>query len=218
MAEGREIKIKVCGMNNLENLSVIERLNPDYFGFIFFPKSPRNFDRFSIPSFQNTKKVGVFVNEEIGEIVELQNQFQLNAVQLHGDEDVDYVNQLKSKLLDSVEIFKAISVIEEEDFKKITPFENVVDLIILDTKTKLRGGSGEKFDWRLLDNYNSDIPFLLSGGIQQGDAEQVSELYDKYDKMLGLDINSKFEIEPGLKDKIKVERFIKNIENYAVRG
>lgn len=207
------MKIKVCGMNNLDNLSALERFKPDYFGFIFFPKSPRHFDRFAIPEFQNIKKVGVFVNEDISEIVQLQNQFQLDAIQLHGDEDVDYVNELKSKLPQSVEVYKAISIREKEDFYKIVPFENVVDMIILDTKTKLRGGSGEKFDWRLLDNYNSDIPFLLSGGIQESDAEQISKLYGKYDKMLGVDINSKFEIEPGLKDKIKVERFMYEIKS-----
>ena len=205
------MKIKICGMNNLDNLSRLEPLKPDYFGFIFFSKSPRNFDRFAISDFKNTRKVGVFVNESIEEIVKLQSQFQLGAIQLHGDEDGDYVTQLRSKLPDGVDIFKAISVIEKVDFKKVAPFENNVDVIILDTKTKLRGGSGEKFDWRLLDYYNSSIPFLLSGGIQESDAEQISGLYYKYDKMLGVDINSKFEIEPGFKDNIKVERFINRI-------
>ena len=214
----RRMKIKVCGMNNLDNLLALESLGLDYFGFICYSKSPRHFDLFSMPSFQNTKKVGVFVNEEVGEVVELQSQFQLDAVQLHGDEDVDYITRLKSKLPNGVDIFKAISIIEKEDISKVTLFENVVDLIILDTKTKLRGGSGEKFDWRLLDYYDYETPFLLSGGIQEDDVKQVSALYEKYDKMLGVDINSKFEVEPGLKDEIKVKRFIKNIKNYAVRG
>ena len=207
------MKIKICGMNNLENLSSLERLKPDYFGFIFYPKSPRNFDRFSIPNLDHIKKAGVFVNEPVSDIVKLQNQFRLEAIQLHGDEHREYIKELKSELPEGVELFKAISIFDKEDFKKISPFENLVNLVILDTKSKQRGGSGKKFDWRLLDHYNSSVPFLLSGGIEESDAKKVSELYNTYDKMLGVDINSKFETSPGFKDETKVEHFISDIKS-----
>ncbi len=211
------MKIKICGMNNLENLSALEMLKPDYFGFICYPKSPRNFARFALPHFEYSKKVGVFVNEDIYQILKLQNQFQLDAIQLHGDEQDDYVFQLKSQLPQGVEIFKAISISTKEDFKKVLPYESSVNLIILDTKTELRGGSGQKFNWNLLDHYDSSLPFLLSGGIRDVDAENIVDLFKSHDKMHGVDINSKFEIEPGLKDKTKVERFINSIEKYADR-
>jgi len=207
------MKIKICGMNNPENLFELERLKPDYFGFIFYLKSPRNFDRFLIPGFAHTKKVGVFVNETISDLAELQSQFKLEAVQLHGDEDQHYIKDLKMKLPDNIEVFKAISVYDKEDLKTISAFEDLVDLIILDTKTKQRGGSGRKFDWKVLEHYTASIPFLLSGGIGVEDAQKVCEVFHQHDKMLGVDINSKFEIEPGLKDKTKVERFINEIKS-----
>jgi phosphoribosylanthranilate isomerase len=212
------MKIKICGMNNLNNLSALESLKPDYFGFIFYPKSPRNFKGFQLPNFKDIKKVGVFVNESIARITKLQKEFQLDAIQLHGDETKEDVLNLKSKLPPEIEIFKAISINDKEDFKKVTYFEDKVDIFILDTKTKLRGGSGKKFEWHLLEYYNSKTPFLLSGGIQENDAYTVMEVFNTYDNMLGVDINSKFEVSPGLKDKTKIEKFIKNINEYAVRG
>ena len=136
-------------MNNIENLSALERLKPDYFGFIFYPNSPRNFDRFLLPHFEKTKKAGVFVNEKITEIIKLQRQFGLEAIQLHGDENKAYIVNLKSQLPSGIEIFKAVAVFVKNDFKKVLQFEDLVDVIILDTKTKLRGGSGEKFDWEV---------------------------------------------------------------------
>jgi len=205
------MKIKICGMNNLDNLSRLEALKPDYFGFIFYAKSPRNFNRFSIPEFENTKTVGVFVNEEILEVIKLQKEFQLDAIQLHGDENEGYCLQLKSKLPNGIELFKAISIKDKADFNTISNYERGVDVIILDTKTNLRGGSGKKFNWNLLDHFKSTIPFLLSGGIDENDAENLCNLYNLYDQMLGVDINSKFEMAPGLKDNIKVERFINRI-------
>jgi len=200
--------VKICGMNNGENLKAVANFQPDYFGFIFYEKSPRFLTLKNLPEFEGIKKVGVFVNSNINVIIEKQNVFNLDVIQLHGEESLEYIIKLKSKLSDNIQIFKAISILDENDFKLIDHYEDLVDLFILDTKTPLKGGSGKKFNWNLLKYYNSDSPFLLSGGIGANDFKTVNEIYDNNSKMLGVDLNSKFEIEPGLKDVDLIENFI----------
>lgn len=204
--------VKVCGMTNVDNLKAIAAAMPDYFGFIFYEKSPRAIKIKTLPKFKNIHKIGVFVNATHDYILKNQQQYKLNGVQLHGEEDISYVKALKEKLPDDVKIFKAISVENASDFKAISSYENYVDMIVLDTKTKLKGGSGKQFDWNLLNYYDAEIPFLLSGGISKNDANKVLELQKTHPKMIGVDINSKFEIKPGLKDVSKVNTFIKNIK------
>jgi phosphoribosylanthranilate isomerase len=200
-------------MNDLDNLKAIAAFQPDYFGFIFYEKSPRYLTLKDLPAFENVKKVGVFVNAYIDAVVEKQNALNLDIVQLHGDESLEYIIQLKSALGKNVNIFKAISILNEYDFKLIGHYQNLVDLFILDTKTPLRGGSGQQFNWELLKHYNSETPFLLSGGIGPKDAELVSRVYDTYPQMKGVDINSKFEIEPGVKSIEQIELFINEIKS-----
>ncbi len=205
--------IKVCGMTNEDNLKAIAPAMPDYFGFIFYEKSPRALKINSLPSIEDIKKIGVFVNTSTDFIVESQQQFNLNGVQLHGEEDKIYVKELKEKLPDDIKIFKAISIKETSDFKTISIYEGYVDLIVLDTKTKLKGGSGQKFDWNLLDHYKANIPFLLSGGISKNDTDKIIKLKQNYPKMKGVDINSKFEIRPGIKNIEQVNTFIKTLKS-----
>jgi phosphoribosylanthranilate isomerase len=200
--------VKICGINNLENLKAVANFQPNYLGFIFYEKSPRFLTLKNLPEFDGIKKVGVFVNANIDVVLEKQKALNLDVIQLHGDESLEYLIKLKSKFDNNIQIFKAISILDENDFKLINHYEDLVDLFILDTKTPLKGGSGKKFDWELLKYYTSDSPFLLSGGIGPDDFKAVNKIYHNNTKMLGVDLNSKFEIEPGLKDVDLIEYFI----------
>lgn len=207
------MKVKVCGMTAVENLKAIQAVQPDYFGFIFYDKSPRSVQLNGIQNIQNIKKIGVFVDESIDVILIKQKKFNLDGIQLHGHENPDKIKKLKKSLPKNIKVFKAISIKSQSDFKVIQNYEDIIDKIILDTKTNLRGGSGQQFDWELLENYTFDIPFLLSGGIGSNDVEQVLKLYNTYPKMVGVDINSKFEIEPGIKNTEQVKLFINNLQS-----
>ena len=207
------MEVKVCGMTVIENLEAIQVAQPSYFGFIFYEKSPRAVHLAKIPYFKNTKKIGVFVDKNIEVMLSKQKQFNLDGIQLHGNENVNKIKKLKVSLPRKTEIFKAISIKDQSDFKVIQHYVDSVDKIILDTKTNLKGGSGQQFDWELLENYTFNIPFLLSGGIGPNDAEQIIKLYDKYPKMAGVDINSKFETEPGVKNVKQVKQFINTLQS-----
>ncbi len=190
------MKIKVCGMRNKENISALITLKPDYIGFIFYAQSKRfvaDFPQIEIPS--SVKKVGVFVDETIDEIVEKATRYQLDFVQLHGNETPEYCRELATK---NIKIIKAFSVDENFDFSATKPFEKHVSLFLFDTKGKNYGGNGIKFNWDLLQNYNGKTPFLLSGGISKNDAIEIKQF--KHSAFFGIDINSGFELEPGLKN------------------
>lgn len=190
-------------MRNSENISGLMTLKPDYIGFIFYAQSKRvvtDFPQIEIPS--SVKKVGVFVNENIEEIIEKAIQYKLDFVQLHGDETPDYCEKLA---LQNIKIIKAFSVDENFDFSTIKPFEKHVSLFLFDTKGKNYGGNGIKFNWDLLQNYKGKTPFLLSGGITKNDAGEIKKM--KHPAFLGIDINSGFEIEPGLKNIIEIKEF-----------
>ncbi|MDP3945357.1 MAG: phosphoribosylanthranilate isomerase [Lutibacter sp.] len=197
------MQIKVCGMRDKENISGLMTLKPDYIGFIFYDKSKRfvaDFPQIEIPS--SVKKVGVFVNETIDEIIEIVKKHKLDFVQLHGDETSDYCEKLA---LQNIKIIKAFSVDENFDFSAIKSFEKHVALFLFDTKGKNYGGNGIKFNWDLLQNYKGKTPFLLSGGITKNDAEEIKKM--KHPAFLGIDINSGFEIEPGLKNIKEIKEF-----------
>jgi phosphoribosylanthranilate isomerase len=197
------MQIKVCGMRDKENISGLMTLKPDYIGFIFYNKSKRfvtDFPQIEIPS--SVKKVGVFVNETIDEIIEIVKKYKLDFVQLHGDETPDYCEKVA---LQNIKIIKAFSVDENFDFSAIKPFEKHVALFLFDTKGKNYGGNGIKFNWDLLQNYKGKTPFLLSGGITKNDAEEIKKM--KHPAFLGIDINSGFEIEPGLKNIKEIKEF-----------
>ena len=197
------MQIKVCGMRDSENISALMTLKPDYIGFIFYDKSKRfvaDFAQIEIPS--TIKKVGVFVNETIEEIIEKANQHTLDFVQLHGNETPEYCSALSAK---NIKIIKAFSVDENFDFSAIKPFEKSVSLFLFDTKGNNYGGNGIKFNWELLQNYSGKTPFLLSGGISKNDVAEIKKF--KHPAFLGIDINSGFELEPGLKNIEEIKEF-----------
>ena len=201
------MKLKVCGMKEVENIKSIADLKPDYMGFIFYDQSKRNFEGIIPELPKSIKKTGVFVNEYIEIVISLVEEYQLDAVQLHGDETVAYIQELKSHLKPSIEIFKVFGIKDDFDFNSLKPFENEVDYFLFDTKGKERGGNGIKFDWSVLKEYPYSKPFFLSGGIGPNDAEQVKEIKTAGLPIYAVDVNSKFESKPGEKNSKEVKNF-----------
>jgi len=203
------MKIKICGMKYPDNILETGALLPDYMGFIFWEKSARFFDG-EIPQLdESIKKVGVFVNESVENIIEKINKYNLQAIQLHGKESVEFCQDLKSKIDDKIEIIKVFSVGDDFDFDDLKPFENVCDYFLFDTKGKLPGGNGTTFDWKILENYKSEKPFFLSGGIG---VEEIPTIKNLKLPIYAIDVNSRFEIEPGLKNKNLLYSFIQNLK------
>jgi phosphoribosylanthranilate isomerase len=193
------MKLKICGMKYPDNILEVGSLLPDYMGFIFWEKSARYFDGV-IPTLpKSTKKVGVFVNETAAIIAEKVLKYDLQAVQLHGKESVDFCQVLRNQLPKYIEIIKVFSIQDKFDFSVLEPFEAVCDYFLFDTKGRLPGGNGTTFDWKVLENYPSTKPFFLSGGIGLEELEAVKEITKTNLPVYAIDVNSKFEIEPGLK-------------------
>jgi phosphoribosylanthranilate isomerase len=194
------MKLKICGMKYPDNILEVGSLLPDYMGFIFWKKSARFFDG-QIPELpESIKKTGVFVNETAEFILEKIQSYDLKAIQLHGQESVAFCKELKNKIAQDIEIIKVFSIIDTFDFTLLKPFEPVCDYFLFDTKGKLPGGNGVTFDWTVLENYPSQKPFFLSGGIGLEELEAVKEILKTNLPIYAIDVNSKFEIEPGLKN------------------
>jgi phosphoribosylanthranilate isomerase len=195
---------KICGMKYKDNIKEILSLKPDYMGFIFYQKSPRYMNDLSFLSdlsFGTTKKVGVFVNESVSQIIEYRNRYQLDLVQLHGDEKVEDVQKLQEEGVKTIKVFR---VTNKLPFAELDSFEGLTDYFLFDTKTDKYGGSGKTFDWGILDTYTYKTPYFLSGGL---DIESIEEIkIESFPGLHAVDLNSKFEVEPGLKDfeKIKI--------------
>ncbi|MCK8521905.1 phosphoribosylanthranilate isomerase [Aquimarina sp. D1M17] len=204
------MKIKVCGMKYKDNIAAVAALQPDYMGFIFYDKSPRNFDT-EIPSIsEDIKKVGVFVDAPINIVLEKIYKFGFKALQLHGQESIEYCEDLKSKLAklpQPLEIWKVFSIKDTFDFSRLTPYEGIVDCFLFDTKGKEKGGNGYTFDWTALKNYPSKTPFILSGGIGLNEIDNLKAILNTDLPIYAIDVNSKFEIEPGLKNREELEKF-----------
>ena len=205
----KNTKLKICGMKYLENIQEIASLKPDYLGFIFWDKSSRKFDLKELPKIESSiKKVGVFVDETLKEIQNKIETFKLDIIQLHGKESAEFCDNLKNE---KIEIIKAFSINNDFDFSQLKAYENAVDYFLFDTKGKLPGGNGTTFDWQVLENYNLEKPFFLSGGIGLSETNKIQEFLSsnlsKY--CYAIDINSRFETEPGLKNKIEIEKFKK---------
>lgn len=194
-----------------DNILEVGSLLPDYMGFIFWEKSARYFDG-ELPNLpQSIKKTGVFVNASQEDIVAKVSQYDLQAVQLHGHESVAFCQELKEYLGNTIEIIKVFSVDSEFDFNELKPFETVCDYFLFDTKGKLPGGNGTTFDWKALEKYPSQKPFFLSGGIGLDEIDLVNEILKTDLPIYAMDVNSKFEIEAGLKNKEELHRFKQKI-------
>lgn len=205
-------KIKVCGMKHAANIGAVAELRPDYLGFIFYDKSPRYINEVSaelikyVP--EEIKTVGVFVNEELEIVKSLVVKHRFKAVQLHGKEDVDYCEAVKGL---GIEVIKAFGVSANFDFNALNDYQTVADYFLFDTQTAAHGGSGKVFDWSLLEKYQLQKPYFLSGGIDLDHANQIKAIKDE--RLYAVDINSKFELEPGLKDVNRLKEFFKELNS-----
>ena len=193
--------VKVCGMRDEENIRQVEALGIDLMGFIFWPRSSRYVAE--RPSYLPTrcKRVGVFVDEEIETLKRIADDYALDVIQLHGHETPAYVAQLQGR-----SVIKAFNVATAADFVQTKDYAGLADCFLFDTKGKAVGGNGEKFDWSVLDDYTSDTPFLLSGGIGPDDAERVKAF--RHPRCIGIDLNSRFELSPAFKDINKLQDFL----------
>ncbi len=193
-----------------ENIQAVAALKPDFMGFIFYPKSPRYaepLDNASLNALpESIKKIGIFVNENLENILTIVYNYKLDGVQLHGTELVGMCKELRET---GLIVIKAFPIAEAYNFRVTKPYEGVCDYFLFDTKTDAFGGSGVKFNWKMLDEYQGETPFLLSGGIAADDAEAILKI--KHSKFAGIDLNSKFEVKPGLKDAELLKGFIKEL-------
>lgn len=198
-------------MREPKNIEQVAQLGVDMMGFIFYPKSPRYVSYVLARSDADRKvcRVGVFVNDSIPEILDKIHSFSLNAVQMHGSESRELCEQLREANGD-IKIIKAISVSNAGDIQKYKEYVGAVDYFLFDTKCKTVGGSGQQFDWQILDEYDGDVPFLLSGGIGPEDAFRIRTFH--HSQCVGIDLNSRFEIEPGVKDVEKLNKFLNEIK------
>jgi len=206
------MKLKVCGMKYQENMIEVAQLQPDYLGFIFHENSSRFFDG-TIPELpKSIKKVGVFVDTSIDNIKEKVKTFQLNAIQLHGHESPEFCAQSRAEFVSEsnpIEIIKVFSIKDDFNFESLKPYELVCDYFLFDTKGKLPGGNGYTFNWNVLKNYPSNKPYFLSGGIGPQETELVLSFLERPESKncYAIDVNSRFEIEPGLKHIESLKEF-----------
>lgn len=208
-------KLKVCGLTKLDQIEKLISLKIDYLGFIFYDKSPRyvlnSLTLDQIKSINHRGKVGVFVNENIEKIVEIAENAGLSFIQLHGDETDDFISELREKLNLGIKIIKVFRIgPDSENLKfKIQNLKSDVDYLLFDTDSKAFGGTGITFNWQILNELKINKPYFLSGGISEENIENIKLLKQK---PFTLDINSKFEIEPGNKNIDKIKEF-KNLLN-----
>ena len=221
--------IKVCGMRDAQNIREVSQLGVDMIGMVFYPKSPRYVEMQSshagiipdyvkedinIKSAKSPARVGVFVDDMVQNIVTRVVNYHLDYVQLHGNEPREMCENLRLTLdpdiRPGIKIIKAISVSDASDIQKYKEYVGAVDLFLFDTKCKTVGGSGRQFDWQVLEQYDGEVPFLLSGGIGPEDASRLHAFH--HPKCIGIDLNSRFEIEPGVKNVEKLKGFLNEIQ------
>ncbi|MBP93607.1 MAG: N-(5'-phosphoribosyl)anthranilate isomerase [Flavobacteriaceae bacterium] len=214
------MKLKVCGMKFPDNIEAVAKLQPDYLGFIFYKKSTRFFDAI-IPSLPDAiKKVGVFVDASAEDIITLANNYNLDVIQLHGNQTKEFVlalNRLVSLYANKeIEIWKVFSVGKHFNFKDLHPFEDEVHKYLFDTKGQLKGGNGYTFNWEILKEYPSKKPFILSGGIGLDEVENIKDFFklDVSKNCFALDVNSQFEIKSGLKNIEALEKFKNKLHHF----
>jgi len=203
------VKLKICGMRDVRNIQDVAALGTDYMGFIFYQKSPRYVgDNFSVPSLADSvKRVGVFVNESSEVMLKKVGELKLDYLQLHGQESVKQCEALKTN---NVNLIKVFSVDDQFDFGKTKHYKGIADFFLFDTKGKYHGGNAVSFDWSILEQYDQEIPFFLSGGIGPDNIGEVQMLKEM--NIHAVDINSGVEVTPGLKDILKINE-VKRILN-----
>ncbi|MDR2562759.1 MAG: phosphoribosylanthranilate isomerase [Prevotellaceae bacterium] len=203
-------KIKICGMKQPDNIRDVAELPIDMMGFIFYPASRRyvgNLDPNSLTLMpRRITKTGVFVNESENAILDLAKKYDLQAIQMHGNESPAACSRLKTC---GYTVIKAFGLENFDDFEQTIPYENICDYFLFDAKTPIYGGSGFGYNWAILNHYDGMTPFFLSGGICADDADRIKEL--KHPQLYGIDLNSRFEIEPGLKNTQLLKSFLENL-------
>lgn len=208
------MKIKVCGMREQSNVRQVAQLPIDYMGFIFYDKSPRfvptpiHPDIIKILSEKNILKVGVFVNELFDEVLSISSFNHLEVIQCHGEESPAYCNRLKNE---GFTVIKTFHLDKDFNFLSLVNYHDACDFFLFDSLTKIYGGSGMRFDWNLLRNYDNQKPIILSGGIGPGDEPLIKQITGL--NIHAIDINSRFEIEPAIKDEKKIKTFLFNMKN-----
>ncbi|WP_294243840.1 phosphoribosylanthranilate isomerase [uncultured Chryseobacterium sp.] len=215
-AGSQQPKLKVCGLTKIEQIQELILLDNDFLGFIFYEKSPRYvLNHLTLPEIStigHQGKVGVFVNETLEKIAETAEQGNLNFIQLHGDEDEYFIAELRKVIHPNIGIIKAIRIGDQsrdelqEIIDSILP---TVNYLLFDTDSKAFGGTGKTFDWNVLNTMEIPLPYFLSGGISDENFNGIKTLHQQ---PFALDINSKFEIEPGIKDLEKIKKLKKEIE------
>lgn len=221
--------IKVCGMRCGENIAEVASLGIDFIGLIFWKHSPRYVkmiptgagiipDRTSIDgkcTGNEVKRVGVFVDDMAQNIITRAVNYRLDYIQLHGNETPTFIKNLRTTLCNdicpNISFIKSISVESAEDLERCHEYEDCVELFLFDTRCKCVGGSGRQFDWSILQHYKGKKPFLLSGGIGPDDAERIRSFH--HPAFAGIDLNSRFETEPGLKDADAIRKFMEALGN-----
>ncbi|EON78185.1 Phosphoribosylanthranilate isomerase [Lunatimonas lonarensis] len=206
--------VKVCGMRDPENIrDLLAMAKPDLMGLIFYPRSSRYvMNGTADPEFYrelDVTKVGVFVQEPLDQLLDKVARYGLGYAQLHGDEDSAYVAALRAS--SPVKIIKVFRIASDWDWAEVDPFLHESDWFLFDTATPQFGGSGKTFSWDLLRRYPYQVPFLLSGGIGEAHAVEIRQLMKEVPSMLGVDINSKFELAPARKDVSKIQTFIQEL-------
>lgn len=203
--------VKVCGMRDPDNIQQIDELGcVDWMGFIFYPPSSRHVAEVPVYLPQHSKRVGVFVNATIPDIRDRQEEFGFDLIQLHGDETPLFCHALRTHLKAGTQLIKMIAITSPDDLEKTHPYEGEVDYFLFETKCSTYGGSGQQFDWDVLQHYTGQTPFLLTGGIGADDAEKVKAFH--HPQWAGIDLNSRFEAAPALKAISLVNNFIKQIK------
>lgn len=209
--------IKVCGMRDAANIRAVEALGVDWMGFIFWPGSARYVS--DLPAYlpSSCKRVGVFVDADASFILDRAEAFGLDIVQFHGHETPGFMSVLRSQLAavnPGIRLIKSIAVATLPDIERCRAYETVSDYFLLDTKGKLPGGNGIQFDWSVLSAYAGPLPFILSGGIGLEDAGRVAALDNPH--FAGIDLNSRFEAAPAIKDIDTLRHFTRQLKDRAL--
>ncbi len=207
------MKIKVCGMKFRENIAEIAALKPDFLGFIFYPKSPRyaanHLVSDQLRSFdKNITKVGVFVNENLQEIKRICSEYHIGTIQLHGTESPEFCDELEQS---GFQVIKAFGLNEDFNFNNLKLYEKVCEYFLFDTQSKNFGGSGKKFNWEILERYQMNKAFFLSGGIRLEDLDSIRSF--RHEQLYAIDVNSGFELKAGLKNAEQITLMINQIRN-----